>query len=103
MNRRSLLAMPIAALLAGMNMRMNMLRGWLVVMLLALAAASGFAGGIGDAPQSTSVPGTGALDRLRGLLGGSRKELLPPDEAYRIEVHARDASTLAATLTPAPD
>ena len=56
-------------------------RIWLVAVLLALAATFGFAAGGGDAPQSSPVPGAGALDRLRGLLGGATKELLPPEEA----------------------
>ncbi len=41
---------------------------------------------------------------MRGFLGAKQQpELLPPEEAFRIEVSARDAKTLLATLTPAPD
>lgn len=86
-----------------MNARLNGLLAWVLAILLALAAASVLAAGIDEgSQQSSAVPRSGALERLRDLLGG-KKELLPPDEAYRIEVHARDASTLVATLTPAPD
>ncbi|ODV09296.1 MAG: thiol:disulfide interchange protein, partial [Rubrivivax sp. SCN 70-15] len=47
----------------------------------------------------------GPLDTLRNFLGGSKPpaELLPPDQAFSITVAARDANTLIAALTPAPD
>jgi thioredoxin:protein disulfide reductase len=86
-------------------------------MLLMLVAAFGLlvAGvaaqpAIGGAPQQSPAAGSstaaGGLDSLRGWFGGSRPqqpELLPPEQAFTLEVQARDASTLQATLTPAPD
>jgi thiol:disulfide interchange protein DsbD len=44
------------------------------------------------------------LDAIRGWLGGSKSaDLLEPDRAFQLAVRAKDANTLVATLTPAPD
>lgn len=80
--------------------------GWCAALLLAIAvpAAAGTPL-VSQAPQASSIAQPGPLDRLRGLLGkaGGEADLLPPDEAYQLEVHARDARTLVATLRPAPE
>ncbi|MDQ6680034.1 MAG: protein-disulfide reductase DsbD N-terminal domain-containing protein, partial [Pseudomonadota bacterium] len=54
--------------------------------------------------QSTpGVASSGPIDTVKGWLTGSptQTELLPPDEAYRLSIRAKDADTLVATLTPA--
>ena len=69
------------------------LLGPIVALLLAASPAS---------PAAT--PAQGTLDTVRGWLGGgSQAELLPPDEAYRLSVRAKDADTLVATFTPAKE
>ncbi len=53
-----------------------------------------------------SVPAApGPLNSLRNFFGGRKEaaELLPPEQAFEIVVKARDANTLIARLTPAPD
>ena len=57
----------------------------------------------GGQSSAVSTTGSGQVDSLTGLIGGSRSEaeLLPPDEAFRIEVRAVDARTLIARLSPA--
>jgi thiol:disulfide interchange protein DsbD len=44
---------------------------------------------------------TGFLDRLPGM-GGSQPEFLPPDQAFGLEVVARDADTLQANFNVTP-
>jgi thiol:disulfide interchange protein DsbD len=81
----------------------------LVGLLLALstmAHAQGNAPAPGAAPPASySTAAPGPLDSIRKWLGGggSPAELLPPDQAFRFAVRARDASTLVAELTPAPN
>ncbi|NUO72286.1 MAG: thiol:disulfide interchange protein, partial [Frateuria sp.] len=60
---------------------LKLMLAWALALVTALASAAG----------------------LGSLLGGRSTELLPPDEAYRLEMRVVDARTLAATLTPAPD
>lgn len=57
-----------------------------------------------DASRSPLPPTQGVLDVVRGWLGSDSRDaaLLPPDEAFRLSVRAKDAQTLVATLTPAP-
>src|SRR5206468_8873558 len=52
-----------------------------------------------------STPAPGAFDSVRSWLRGStsQPELLPPDQAFQLEVQARDAETLVARLIPAKD
>ncbi|HEY0665855.1 MAG TPA: protein-disulfide reductase DsbD [Gallionella sp.] len=53
---------------------------------------------------SLIVPATGAagfLDRLPGL-GGGQQDFLPPDQAFSLEVVARDANTLQANFNVTP-
>jgi thiol:disulfide interchange protein DsbD len=56
------------------------------------------------AANSTPVPKTGgALAVLKDFgvsLSGAGDELLPPDEAFKVVVNAKDANTLLLTLTP---
>ena len=57
-------------------------------------------------PQYSAAPAAkGPLDAVRDWFGSStpESELLPPDQAYQLNVQARDATTLVATLTPAKD
>ncbi len=56
-------------------------------------------------PYADARAGDVALDTIKNWLGGptTQAELLPPDEAYRLSIRARDADTLLATLTPAKD
>lgn len=55
--------------------------------------------------NSNPTSGAGQIGALRGLLGGAntQQELLPPDEAFGIEVRAVDAQTLIARFSPARD
>lgn len=74
-------------------------------LLLACAGASaGVPITLQSAPQVSTAPPSGALDRVRKLFGKrpADADLLPAEEAYRLEVHARDSRTLDATFTPAP-
>ena len=77
----------------------------LLLALSTLAHAQGDAPASSAArPSSTATAAPGPLDSIRKWLGGggSPAELLPPDQAFQFSVHARDASTLVAVLTPAP-
>jgi thiol:disulfide interchange protein DsbD len=81
-----------------------------VLQVLALAWAVGSAAAAGpagtDVAPAMSTPATSGatLDVLRGgaVAAPAQPELLLPDEAFRIELRARDANTLVAVLTPAP-
>ncbi len=85
-----------------------------LLQVLALAWAIG-AGGVAAAagpavtdvaPARSNSAGSGAtFDVLRGgaqAAAPAQPELLLPDEAFRIDLRARDANTLVAVLTPAP-
>ncbi|MFZ2649670.1 MAG: protein-disulfide reductase DsbD [Burkholderiaceae bacterium] len=88
-------------------------RSWLrlfagVMMLAASTAAlaqtdSTAPGSASQTPGAST--GSAALSTIRNWFGGSAEpaELLPPEQAFQIEVRARDANTLVATLTPAND
>jgi thiol:disulfide interchange protein DsbD len=59
-----------------------------------------------ESPQTASAPSASSgLDALKKLLGGSdaADDLLPPDAAFQVAIHPRDAHTLVADLTPAKD
>jgi len=59
----------------------------------------------GTPPQFSIAPAASRpLDSIRGWLGAppSQPELLPPEQAFDVSVRARDASSLIATLMPAP-
>lgn len=72
----------------------------LLILLVATAHAQGFTP---SSPAQTQRPGGSALSTLKDWFGAnSQPALLEPDEAFQIQVHARDASTLIAILTPAP-
>ncbi|MEO6972653.1 MAG: protein-disulfide reductase DsbD [Rhodoferax sp.] len=78
----------------------------LLLAFAAMAHAQGISPNPAAAPSWNAVaPASGPLDSIRNWLrsGRSPAELLPPDQAYRFTVRARDASTLVAELTPAPD
>lgn len=78
--------------------------GWLIFAGSTIAFAQGDTPGPGPAPQSSTAPAApGALDSIRKWLGGSsaQPELLPPEQAFRLAVRAKDANTLVAELTPA--
>ena len=77
--------------------------GCIVAALLIAVAAQAQPTSI--AGQSSQAPvANGPLSAVKSWLGGlTQAELLPPDEAYRLKVRARDANTLVATLTPAKD
>jgi thioredoxin:protein disulfide reductase len=71
------------------------------LLLLAALATAGAA-----PPAASPVPiAGGAPATVAGWFGArsSEPQLLPADEAFRLEVRAKDASTLVATLTPAAD
>jgi thiol:disulfide interchange protein DsbD len=77
--------------------------------LLFLACVAAQPAGGAPTPQtppqfSTAPAASRPLDSIRGWLGGapSQPELLPPEQAFDVTVRARDASSLTATLTPAP-
>ena len=75
-------------------------------MACAAAYPQGSTSSAGAAPQLSAAPsGSGSLAAIRSWLGGapSEPELLPPDQAFKLEVKARDADTLIAELTPAKD
>jgi thiol:disulfide interchange protein DsbD len=58
----------------------------------------------GPAPQYSAAPAApGPLGSIRKWLGGSgaQPDLLPPEQAFRLAVRAKDANTLVAELTPA--
>lgn len=79
--------------------------------LLLVASAAAFAQGETPRPDTASqasAPAAAArspLDSVRRWLGGSdtQPELLPPEQAFRLAVRAKDANTLVAELTPARD
>ncbi|MDQ2735923.1 MAG: protein-disulfide reductase DsbD N-terminal domain-containing protein, partial [Pseudomonadota bacterium] len=54
-------------------------------------------------PQPAPASTGGPLETVKGMLTGSpaEPELLPPDEAYKLNIRAQAADTLVATLTPA--
>ncbi len=85
------------------------LLGAIAGLLLAVAPAAragGDAAASAPTPQYSQAPAAkGPLDAVRSWLGGgsSESELLPPDQAYRLSVRAKDADTLVATLSPAKD
>lgn len=56
------------------------------------------------AQRFTAVAQGSAVDRVRSWFGSGNSEgdLLPPEKAYQLEVHARDSRTLVATLGTAP-
>jgi thiol:disulfide interchange protein DsbD len=79
----------------------------LVCGLLAAAAATAFAqtdaSRLGAPTQlNAAAAASGPLDSVRKWLAVSepQSELLPPDQAFRLAVRARDANTLVAELTP---
>lgn len=77
---------------------------WLIFAASTIAFAQGDTPGPGPAPQSSTAPAApGPLDSIRKWLGGSgtQPELLPPEQAFRLAVRAKDANTLVAELTPA--
>ncbi|WP_269495696.1 protein-disulfide reductase DsbD [Castellaniella sp. S9] len=51
--------------------------------------------------SASASSNSGTLGSMRSLFGSesSDQELLPPDEAFKVSVRARDADTLVATLT----
>lgn len=78
------------------------------VLILALATLVAAAQVRGETAAGTPAGGalsSSPLNALKGLFGGSKSEpeLLEPDKAFQLAVTARDSSTLAATLTPAPE
>ncbi len=80
--------------------------GLVLLTLFTMAHAQGDAPlPVAAPPASYSTAAAGPLDSIRNWLGGggSPAELLPPDQAFRFAVRARDANTLVAELTPAPD
>ena len=81
-----------------MKCRMQRVCRWTGVALLWLASTAFAVGG-----ASSSTPAQSALDSVRKWLGAGtlQQELLPPDQAYRLDVRMRDARTLVATFTPA--
>ncbi|MGH8804072.1 MAG: protein-disulfide reductase DsbD N-terminal domain-containing protein, partial [Polaromonas sp.] len=79
--------------------------GLVLLTLFTMAHAQGDAPlPVAAPPASYSTTAPGPLDSIRNWLGGggSPAELLPPDQAFRFAVRARDANTLVAELTPAP-
>lgn len=77
---------------------------WLFFAASTIAFAQGETPGPGPAPQSSTAPAApGPLDSIRKWLGssGAQPELLPPEQAFRLAVRAKDANTLVAELTPA--
>ena len=72
----------------------------LASLLMAVAAQAQPTSTAGQFSQTPVA--NGPLDAIKNWLGGSAQaELLPPDEAYRLSVRAKDADTLVATLSPA--
>ncbi len=91
-----------------MMTRAGSVRSWNLVPLLLLAASAAIASGDPPPPSTTSPSSAAAgakraLDNVRAWLGSGapQSELLPADEAFRLEVRVRDTHTLVATLTPA--
>lgn len=99
------------------NLRMNvrrsaLLRVWSgltgLAMLAAPAAAMAQNASVMPKPGFTSAAApdsSGPLDAVRNWIDkvGKPAELLPPDQAFKLAISARDATTLVATLTPAAD
>lgn len=82
------------------------LRSLIVAALLAplLVAAQTLVDPPASSRASTAPAATSTFDGLRGFFGGGKQaELLPPDDAFKVEVKAGPAGTLVARLTPAPD
>ncbi|WP_418320904.1 protein-disulfide reductase DsbD [Piscinibacter sakaiensis] len=83
------------------------LRSLIVAALLMplFAPAQTLTGAATSTSTAASPAAESPLDALRGLLGGAKAqpELLPPDEAFKVEVSPGPAGTLLARLTPAPD
>ena len=91
---------------------MNSMRFLIAMLVLALAWLPGVSSaqfsempaestGITESVSASSD--SGILGPMRSWFGGenSDQELLPPDEAFKVSVRARDADTLVATLTAA--
>ncbi len=71
----------------------------------AQSALGGSAAGQTPAGQSAGQSTRGVAESLQGFLGSSRsqQELLPPDEAFKIEMRSGAPGKLTARLIPAPD
>lgn len=91
---------------------MNSMRFLIAMLVLALAWLPGIssaqvsempAESTGTTVSASASSNSGILGSMRSWFGGenSDQELLPPDEAFKVSVRARDADTLVATLTAA--
>ena len=78
---------------------------WLLLVVSIAAFSQTGPAGPAASPKMSIVPeSTGPLDSIRSWLGaGKPAALVPPDQAFGLEVQAKDANTLVATLTPAAD
>lgn len=88
------------------------MRSLIAMLALVLAWLPGLSGAqLSEIPTDSSAFTTsasasaakGIFDSVRGWFGSERsdQELLPPDEAFKVSVHAYDHDTLVATLTAA--
>ncbi|MEP6876480.1 MAG: protein-disulfide reductase DsbD [Burkholderiales bacterium] len=85
---------------------LRILVGPILAVVCAAAYPQGSTTSTRAAPQLFTAPAaSGPLTAIRSWLSGaaSEAELLPPDQAFRIAVRARDADTLIVELTPAKD
>jgi thiol:disulfide interchange protein DsbD len=76
-----------------------------IVVGLMLAVSMVASAGLLAAGSSSATGSSTGLSVLQTLFGGADKgsDLLPPDQAFQVTIHARDATTLAADLAPAKD
>lgn len=86
----------------------RVLRRLAALALAASAAVHAQAGTVvpGQAPRpDVAATTSGPIESVRKWLGKSdpQAELIPADDAFKITVRSRDANTLVATLTPAPN
>jgi thiol:disulfide interchange protein DsbD len=79
---------------------------WLAVVAASVLGTAAVAAQTRSTPAQSTPPGAGgSLDVLRSpapAVAPPQPELLLPDEAFRIQMHARDVNTIVAVLTPAP-
>jgi thiol:disulfide interchange protein DsbD len=76
-----------------------------IVVGLMLAVSIVASAGVLAAGSSSATGSSTGLSALQKLFGSADKgsDLLPPDQAFQVTIHARDATTLVADLTPAKD
>ena len=77
----------------------------LCVLVTVSTLALGQPGATNAIVSSSAAPATTSLlDSVRNLLGSAKPaELLPPEQAFQLQVRSRDDDNLVATLTPATD